>query len=418
MTPDQTHAPAASGYAQLIRANPWILSFGFLMALGSSFGQTFFIGVFGPAIETTFGLSHAGWGSIYMAGTLLSALLLPFTGRLIDRMPLARYAILVCIGLAAATLAAALCPAAIFLIPVVFLLRQSGQGLASHVAITAMVKAFDRNRGKAVAIATLGFPAGRAVMPFCAVAAIAAIGWRATFALSAVLVVVLMIPAVIWLLRRDTASRPAGVELEDGPPVAARGLAVPDRTLGEVLRHPFFYLILPGILGPSFIETALFFHQLSIAESKGWSAEWVTAGYAVFALMTTLVTLMAGPLIDRIGATRLLPLVLMPLVVGVLVLAYLDHAIWAWVYLALAGIGSGAMRIVQPVMFAELFGTGHIGAIRSAAATLSVFASALGPPALGLMMDAGIAFAPMGLGAALYLVAASLVMWYACRYRR
>ena len=109
---------------------------------------------------------------------------------------------------------------------------------------------------------------------------------------------------------------------------------MPDRTLGEVLRHPFFYLILPGILGPSFIEPALFFHQLSIAESKGWSAEWVTAGYAVFALMTTLVTLMAGPLIDRIGATRLLPLVLMPLVVGVLVLAYLDHAIWAWVYLS------------------------------------------------------------------------------------
>ena len=69
------------GYIKFALANRRILAFGFLMALGSSFGQTFFIGIFSPSIEAEFGLSHSEWGTIYMAGTLLSAATLTYTGR-------------------------------------------------------------------------------------------------------------------------------------------------------------------------------------------------------------------------------------------------------------------------------------------------------------------------------------------------
>lgn len=48
------------------------------------------------------------------------------------------------------------------------------------------------------------------------------------------------------------------------------------------------------------------------------------------------------------------------------------------------------------------------------AATLSVFASALGPPAMGYMMDAGISLEAMVLGTVVYLVAATVLIWFAC----
>jgi MFS family permease len=182
-----------------------------------------------------------------------------------------------------------------------------------------------------------------------------------------------------------------------------------------VLSHPFFWLILPGIVAPSIIETALFFHQLSVAASKGWSAGWVTAGYAVFAVMTTLLSIAAGPLVDRIGATRLLPVILVPYVAGILILGYLDDPLWAWAYLALSGATGGLRQTITPVMWAEFAGTRHIGAIRSMAATLSVFASAMGPPALGLMMDAGFRLESMAIGAVAYLAAATGLIWIACR---
>ena len=77
---NHSHMRSQPGYIKFALANRRILAFGFLMALGSSFGQTFFIGIFSPSIEAEFGLSHSEWGTIYMAGTLLSAATAPIPG--------------------------------------------------------------------------------------------------------------------------------------------------------------------------------------------------------------------------------------------------------------------------------------------------------------------------------------------------
>ena len=118
----------APSYFRFAVNNRRFLAFGLIMTFGSCFGQTHFIGVFGPSIQAEFGLSHASWGTIYMVGTLMSAALLPFTGRWIDRIALRRYALLVCFALALACLVAAFAPSAWFLVIVVFLLRQTGPG--------------------------------------------------------------------------------------------------------------------------------------------------------------------------------------------------------------------------------------------------------------------------------------------------
>jgi hypothetical protein len=66
-------------------------------------------------------------------------------------------------------------------------------------------------------------------------------------------------------------------------------------------------------------------------------------------------------------------------------------------------------------MWTEFGGTRNIGAIRSMAATISVFASALGPPAMGWMMDAGIRLESMAIGTVVFLIAATGLTWIACR---
>jgi MFS family permease len=409
-----TDTVAAPGYVRFAVENRRFLAFGLLMTYGSCFGQTHFIGVFGPSIQSEFGLSHASWGTIYMAGTLLSAALLPFTGRWIDRMSLRRYAVLVCIGLTVACLVAAAAPAAWFLIVVIFLLRQAGQGLASHTAITGMVKYFRHNRGKAIALAQLGHPIARAIMPFAAVVVIAAIGWRSTYVVSAVLAVAVMLPLTGWLLAGnvenrlfDPAARNADGTLTERKPEA-------DRTLSQLLRGPFFWLVVPGVTAPAVIDTALFFHQLTIADMKGWSPEWVTAGYVVFAGITVVVTIAMGPLVDQLGAVRLLPTILVPLALGMLVLVWFDHPGWAWGYLAISGFASGIRTTIVPAMWAEHCGARNIGAIKSLATTLSVFGSAFGPPLMGWAMDAGIGLDTMIYGTVAYMALATIAMGYAC----
>lgn len=403
--------PSQPGYITFALANRKILAFGFLMALGSSFGQTFFIGIFSPSIEAEFGLSHSEWGAIYMAGTLMSAATLTYTGRWIDHTSLRTYATIVCGFLAVACLAATFTPTAWFLVLTIYFLRQAGQGLASHTAVTGMIKYFRYNRGKAVALATLGFPAGRALLPIAAVASIAAIGWRETYIVCAVFALILLLPAVVYLLSGvSEKEHPLEESSESKNNSAATGPVPVDHSLSDVLRDPGFYFFLPAILAPSFFDTALSFHLLSVASLKTWSAEWVTSGYAIYALATIAASMWMGALVDRLGALRLFILSLIPYIIGTLLLGFMQHAAGAWIFLALYGMGSGIKATLIPVLLSEIYGTRYIGAIRSFVATLSVFGSALGPPALGVALDLDVSVTTMTLAAVAYFITSSVLM--------
>ncbi len=379
---------SANGYLGFARANTRFLAFGFTMTFASTVGQTFVIGAFGPAVRADFDLSHTAWSAIYMAGTLLSAALLPWTGQQIDRLALRNYTSLVCIALVLAAAFMAHVPTAAWLIVAIFLLRQTGQGLASHVGTTSMARYFDADRGKAVALASLGYAAGEAVLPICAVLAIAAIGWRATYGAAAAGLAFCLLPAVWWLLRRHDSRHRDHVERLARQ--VQSNAELPSWSRAQVLRHGPFYILLPAVLAPSFIATALFFHHLELAEVKGWGAAWITGSYWIYALGTVLASLAAGPLIDRVTAVRVLPAFLMPMVLGLLIVWAFDGRFWALPYLFLVGLTSGITYTAVTVLWAEVYGVRHLGAIRSLAVSLSVFASALGPLAMGALMDAGL----------------------------
>lgn len=402
----------AFGYLRFARANARFLGFGFTMAFASSVGQTFFIGVFGPAVRAEFGLSHTSWSAIYMAGTLLSAAALTWTGPQIDRLPLQRYTMLVCIALVIAAAFMALVPSATWLVLAIFLLRQTGQGLASHIATTSMARYFDTNRGKAVALASMGFAAAESLLPVAAVLGIAVLGWRATYNVAAVLLAIFLLPAVWWLLRHHDARHRDHLEIlarktYRGDTGTGRIAEAPSWSRSEVLRHGVFYLLLPAALAPPFISTALFFHNLELAAVKGWSAAWITGNYWVFALGAVLSLLAAGPLIDRITAVRVLPGFLAPMALGLLVIWGFDQAVWALPYLFLLGLTSGIAFTALTALWAEIYGVRHLGAIRSLVMSLSVVSSALGPLVMGALLDAGVSVEAICGLFALYCVGAT-----------
>ncbi len=410
------------GYLRFARANARFLGFGFTMAFASSVGQTFFIGVFGPAVRAEFNLSHTSWGAIYMAGTLLSATALTWTGPQIDRLPLKRYTVLVCVALVLAAAFMAWVPSAAWLILAIFLLRQAGQGLASHVSTTSMVRYFDADRGKAVALASLGFAAGESLLPVAAVLGIAVLGWRASYGAAASLLALGLLPAVWWLLRHHDARH--GDHLQRQARQTSEGLAraggaaAPFWSRAEVLRHGAFYLLLPAILAPPFISTALFFHHLELAALKGWSAAWITGNYWVYALGTVLAALAAGPLIDRHSAARVLPGFLAPMALGLLVLWGFEQAVWALPYLFLLGLTSGIAFTAVTALWAEIYGVRNLGAIRSLVVSLSVLSSALGPLVMGALMDAGVSVSTICGLFALYCVGATALLMHGLRRLR
>ena len=63
-----------------------VIIFGFIFTFFSSFGQSFFLGLFNSSIREALSISHGQFGSIYASATLCSSLLLIWVGKKIDDM--------------------------------------------------------------------------------------------------------------------------------------------------------------------------------------------------------------------------------------------------------------------------------------------------------------------------------------------
>src|SRR5210317_1756121 len=77
-----------------------VILFGFIFTFFSSFGQSFFLGLFNSSIRDALSISHGQFGSIYASATLLSSFILVWVGKKIDDVDVIKFAFYVIIFLA------------------------------------------------------------------------------------------------------------------------------------------------------------------------------------------------------------------------------------------------------------------------------------------------------------------------------
>lgn len=388
------------------------LGAGITLTFASSFGQTFFISLFAGQIMAAFALSDGEWSTIYLIGTLSSAAVLIQAGRLADRMALGRLALIVLGLYVAVALAMVINPSAWVLIALIFGLRFCGQGMMGHIAMTAMGRWFYGHRGRAVAVAGLGYALGEAVLPPLAIPVMAWLGWRETWLAVALILALVLMPAVFWLLRQERVPRGS---VED---IAHRGLAARQWDRRQALGHWLFWAILPGVVTPSFIGTVVFFHQVHISGVKDWALGTMALAYSLYAMATVLASLAAGWAVDRFGSACLLPVYLLPMGVGVWLLGPAAEVSAWFAILALVGLSTGISNAMWGAFWAEHYGTLHLGAIKALATSAMVFGSALGPFVTGWAIDWGWSFPRQCLWLALWcLIMSGLYLGVARRVR-
>lgn len=362
------------------------LSAGFVLTFVSAFGQTWFISLFAGAIKAEHGLTDGSWGSLYTVATLCAAALMFWRGSLADTIALSRLVPAVTVIFAIAAVGMALAQSVWVLGIALFLLRFCGQGMFSHMAMTAMGRWFQAQRGKAVALANLGHPAGEVVVPLVTVLAIAAIGWRVSWGAVA-LVLLAGVAPLLWVLLRNDRT-PQG----QGEARLATGLAGRQWTRQDAARHWLLPALLPVLLTPGFIATVVFFHQVHIAEVKGWSLTAMAPGYSAFAAANVISALLAGWAADRFGAPRLLTVLLLPMGIGVALIAPAEQVSGWYLALGLIGITQGTSSALWGVLLPTVYGTRNLGAIRSLATTIMVVSTAIGPGITGILIDRGMDF--------------------------
>lgn len=387
----------------LVANAPW-LGAGVLLTFMSSFGQTFFISIFAGQIRAEFGLSHGAWGGLYSLGTTVSAIAMIWAGGLTDIYRVRVLGPAVLGGLAVAAMAMAVNQWVILLPVVIFLLRLFGQGMCSHIAMVAMARWFTATRGKALSMATLGFAVGEALLPMLFVAAMTVVDWHVLWVASAA-VALLGIPALMRMLRQERTPQSLARE------TSATGMLGRHWTRRETLLNPLFWFMAPTLMGPSAFITAFFFHQVHLAQIKGWAHIQLVALFPVYTGVSILAMFASGWALDKWGTARMMPFYQLPLAAGFAVFSFVQTIPGAVVGLSCLAVSVGANSTLPAAFWAEFYGTRHIGAIKAMAAAVMVLGSAIGPGLTGGLIDLGVSLNTQFLWIAGFFVLTSSLVW-------
>ena len=399
-------------YFSLFRIEWRLLLFGLTLTCLSGFGQTFFISLFNTEIRTAFDLSHTGFGSLYSVATLTSAACIIWIGKMIDHVDLRLFTAMICLTLVCACFILGLANSAIILCFALFLIRMSTQGLMGHTSSTSMARYLADHRGKAIGFTALGHRLSEMILPVPALFIAGYFGWRTSWMIFGGFILCVVIPWTLWLLRGHKERHEDYMKQIQADEVATdKKIEASEKkrqkahwTRKDVLKDWRFYMILPCTTATAFIVTGIFFHQEALVAEKGWNPIIFASSFTAFALSGIFSTLVSGSFVDKLGSLRILPFYLFPFIASLFVLSYSTHPATPMAFMILAGLSVGMSATVYGALWPEIYGTLHLGAIRSVLMSLAVFTTALSPPLFGWFMDHGVALSDIIFYAGVYVI--------------
>ncbi|MFC1674044.1 MFS transporter, partial [Pseudomonadota bacterium] len=187
---------------------------------------------------------------------------------------------------------------------------------------------------------------------------------------------------------------------------------------GAILKDWRFQTIVPAALMGPFIMTGLFFHQLALADAKGWEISLLAASFPAFAGATVISSLTCGWLVDRFGPGRVLPGFVWPLALALVVVASTNGAMGVPLYMMLGGLTVGASTVLISSAWADVFGVKYLGSIRALTSALTVLSTAIAPLWAGWLLDTGWAVESIALGAAAIVVATGVAAQFPAKNLR
>jgi len=285
-----------------------------------------------------------------------------------------------------------------------FLLRFCGQGLLPHTAITTMTREFTVHRGKAVSIAASGVPLGEIILPSLAVFLIATFGWQKSWLVIGLSIPLLYLPAILWLLDQ---SRQAQHSEEITTQHKNQRRAIWEQgTRSTLLKDHRFWLALPAILAAPFIITGLFIHQGFFLPEMGWTPLLFAGCFVFYGISHWLSSMFTGALVDRFSGVELLKFYPLPMLLGLAIAALISGNWVAYALMILVGASIGAGNPIISALWAEAYGTRHLGAIRALVSALAVLSTSISPLLFGLLIDGGISGQTLFLWLTVYVLLA------------
>ena len=383
-----------------------VILFGFIFTFFSSFGQSYFLGLFNSSIREALSITHGQFGSIYASATLCSSLLLIWVGKKIDDVNIFKFAFFVIILLSFACFFFSRVTSIFLLFIAIFLMRFSGQGMMSHTASTTISRYFTRTRGRALSISWFGLSSAEFIMPVLMVYLLTIIDWQNLWLIFSITVlIVLPIASFLLIKNLNLDSRETNDE-------NIKDIEIKQWKRREVIKDYRFYIISLNMLAMPWIFTGFAVFQSFVQTSKGWGPYVIAQSFMSYSILSVLTLFLSGFLIDKFTSRKLLIYMNIPLLLSVIVLFFFNTPVTAFVFLGLVGISNGFANILGSSTWAELYGVKYLGSIKALTTALMVFATAFGTALFGYLIDIGFTVGDIAVVSGTYIFISLILLFF------
>ena len=365
--------------------NKKVLLFGFIFTFFSSFGQSFFLGIFNPSIRNELNITHGQFGTVYAIATICSSLTLVWFGKKIDEIKLFNYSLVVILLLSFSSFIFSLINNIYLLIFGIFLMRFSGQGLMSHTSSTTISRYFNKRRGKALSGIWFGLSSAEFVLPLLTIFLLSIYSWRSIWQFISILILFLLPLIIYYTIKNISIDSREGFEDQDNN----KSINIKSWKRSEVLKDFKFYIISLNMLSMPWIATGVFIYQSFLAEAKFWGIYVVPKSFMIYSLTSIITLVISGFLVDKFTSRRLIIFMNIPLLLGLILLYLFDQPLIAYLFFGFMGISNGLANVMGSSTWAEIYGVRYLGGIKALTTSLMVFSTAFGTALFGVLIDSG-----------------------------
>jgi MFS family permease len=374
------------------------------LIVGTGAINVFAPGVLMKPIAAELKLGRGVISSAIGLASIVTGILSPFVGRLIDRWGV-RPVLLPAIALfAVSTASLSLLNSSVFMLLALFALQGvlgTGQTPTGYSKIIST--RFDYQRGLALGIALAGVGLGTAVIPQVARILLQRFGWRMTYiGLGCAIFVLAFVPVAVVF--GETAEEKVAREQ------ATTRAGVPGMNFSEAVRTPKYWAItIAFFLGFAAVNGSLI-HLVPLLTDRGLPITAATTALSISGLALIGGRLVAGYLLDRVFASYITIFFLVCPMIGVALLASGWVGLWPVVGTVFLGLGVGGEVDLMAFMTGRYFGVRAFGALHGLMFTFAVFANAAGSSLMGWCFQFRHTYTPVFILFEVFLVIAIMLI--------
>ena len=383
-----------------------VILFGFIFTFFSSFGQSFFLGLFNSSIRDALSITHGQFGTIYASATLLSSLVIIWVGKKIDDIDVFKFGTFVTLLLSFSCYFFSKVSSVTFLFIAIFLMRFSGQGLMSHTATTTISRYFTKSRGKALSTGWFGLSTAEFILPVFIIYLLTFMEWRSIWI--NISFVILLLPIISYLLIKNIKLDSREIDNNKNK----RNIKIKNWKRIEVIKDYRFYIVCANMLAMPWIATGIFVYQSFILSSKNWGPYVIAQSFMAYSILSVITLFIAGFLIDKFSSRKLLIYMNLPFLLSLFLIVVFDNPIVSFLFLGLIGISNGLANVLGSSTWAEVYGVKHIGSIKALTTALMVFSTAFGTAVFGLLIDKGFSIEQISMISGTYIFLALIALFF------